>query len=131
MGKVKAATMEKEDVWFGFQPMQPTLFEETVGAGWTNMQLQLKKPLEQDGNGLTAGNIFFFPSTTGTTNSAVSKPETLILNGQAKRNTTTKEKSPKAGQFTNAVQAFEHQLKMQEALMKMQLAFGPDEPVAF
>ena len=42
-------------------------------------------------------------SETGTGSSAVSKPETLILNGRAKPSITTKDKNPKVGLYTQAM----------------------------
>ncbi len=137
MGKVKEKMlMDEYDVGttkeydHAFPMTQATLFEEMAYNGFKVTEYPLKNALGQDGNGVTAGNNFCSPSMTGTTSSAASKPETLILNGQAKPSITTKEKKVKAGQFTNA-QNLEHQKKMQEALIKMHAFFIPEEEVPF
>lgn len=129
MGKVKAKMIMDEYAQV-FPMTQATLFEGMATYGYKIMEFPQKNVLEQDGNGQTVGNNFFSPSMTSTTSSAASKQETLILNGQAKPSITTKEKKVKAGQFTNA-QNLEHQKKMQEALIKMQAFFGPEEEVPF
>ena len=113
-----------------YQMTQATLFEEPVGNGLGNTTLPPWKPLEQDGNGAVAGNNFFSPSMTEVTSSAASKPETLILNAQAKPSITTKEKKAKAGQFTNT-QDTTVQEKLEKALAEMELFYATETPVPF
>lgn len=113
-----------------YQMTQATLFEEPVENGLINTTFPPWKHLELDGNGQTAGNNFFSPSMTEATSSAASKPETLILNAQAKPSITTKEKKAKAGQFTNTL---DHvvQEKLKKALAEMELFYALQTPVPF
>lgn len=83
-----------------FQMMQKALFEDMVENGSPNIEFPPLSPFALGGDGLKAGNNFFSPSTTRATGSVASKPETLILNAQARQNTTTKEKKLKATPYT-------------------------------
>ncbi len=101
MSKIKEQMM-KEEYDQAFQMIQTQLFEELVQTGSPNTEFPPLNPYALGGGGPKAGNNFSSPSMTKTTSSAASKPETLTLNAQARRNTTTKEKSLKAGQYTKA-----------------------------
>lgn len=101
MSKIKEK-MLTEGFYLDFQMMQTQLFEDLVQNGSPNTEFPPLSPFALGGGGQKAGNNSSSPSTTKTTNSAVSKPETLIFNAQARRNTTTKEKKPKATPYTKA-----------------------------
>ena len=137
MGKVKTMMiMDEYDVGttkeydHAFPMMQATLFAEPVNTGLQNTTFPPWKHLKLDGNGQTAGNNFFSPSMTEVTSSAASKPETLILNAQAKPSITTKEKKAKAGQFTNT-QDTTVQEKLKKALAEIELFYATATPVPF
>ena len=58
-------------------------------CGSANMAYQYQNASKPVSYGHPIGNNSCSPCTTQMESSAVSKPKTLILNGQAKRNTTT------------------------------------------
>jgi hypothetical protein len=98
MSKIKEQMMQ-EEYDQAFQMIQTQLFEELVQTGSPNTEFPPLSPHALGGGGQMAGNNFSSPSTTKTTSSVASKPAILTLNAQARRNTTTKEKSLKAGPF--------------------------------
>lgn len=100
MSKIKEK-MLTEGFYPDFQMMQKQLFEDLVQNGSPNTEFPPLSPYALGGGGQKAGNSSSSPSMTKTTSSVVSKPETLILNAQAGQNTTTKEKSLKAGPSIN------------------------------
>ena len=118
MGKVKEK-MLMEEYDQAFPEMQTAPFVDGVWPGLVNTTFPLKSLFEQDGNGLNNGNNSSSPSMTKKESSAVSKPETLIFNAQAKRNTTTKEKKAKTGQYIN-VTDIQAKVEIAAALQKMQ-----------
>ena len=93
MGKLKESLLEKE---YHFQKMQQAYWTVEEANGWANMISRQRKHYGQDLDGLLFGNNSSCLSKTPKETSVVSKPKTLILNGQAKQNTTTLETSQKA-----------------------------------
>jgi hypothetical protein len=99
MGKVKKQMMDNE--WFSQTIQQPLWTAEQLN-GLVNTISQYRKDYKQVFDGLPSGNNSSCQSTA-TEKSVVSKPKTLILNGQARPSITTSE--TKAGTQLSMAQA--------------------------